>query len=312
MKDITLALGGGGVKGNAHIGVLRVLNRQGFNIKALAGTSAGGLFGAFYAFGYSLDEISRRFSALDPATVYHREPQDGPAWLGLSGVHKLLEESLGDCAFDELRVPFAVTAVDLDTAECVALRSGRLMDAILATIAVPGVFPPVEIDGRKLVDGGVLSPVPVGLARSLAPDLPVVAVVLSSPMDEWAGVDKPLLLSSLPFLSNVVARLRMAQALNIFMRSISISNAMLTELLLKVEKPDVIICPSLPNIGLLDQVDVQEVARLGEQAAELALPALNRAVGMPARLARIFRQRNCIRSSLPAASDSAHGGDHDA
>jgi NTE family protein len=304
MKDIALALGGGGVKGHAHIGVLRVLRREGFNIRAVAGTSAGGLWGGLYAFGYSPDEIVKRFSTLDPATVYQREPQDGPAWLGLAGVTELLEEALGDCTFNDLRLPFAVTAVDLDTAECVALRSGRVVDAVLATIAVPGVFPPVELDGRTLVDGGVLSPVPVGLARSLAPDLPVVAVVLSSPMDEWSGIEQPRLLNSLPFLSNVVARLRMVQALNIFMRSIEISGATLTELLLQVEKPDVIIRPSLPKIGLLDRVDVTEVARLGEQATERALPALNRAGGVPARLLRLFRQRNPRRLRLPSASDS--------
>jgi len=303
MKDISLALGGGGVKGNAHIGVLRVLERQGFNIRALAGTSAGGLWGAFYAYGYSPDEIERRFGALEPATVYGRQPEDGPAWLGLAGVHELLVEALGDCTFEDLRLPFAVTAVDLDTAERVALRSGRVVDAVMATIAVPGVFPPVELDGRTLIDGGVLAPVPVGLARSLAPGLPVAAVVLSPPMNEWGGLEKPFLLDSLPFLSNVVARLRMAQALNVFMRSIDIGGAMLTELLLQVERPDVIIRPAVPHIGLLDRVDVHEVARLGERATEYALPELNKAVSLPSRLTRLFRGRSPQRIHVPYASD---------
>ncbi|MCI0521551.1 MAG: patatin-like phospholipase family protein [Chloroflexi bacterium] len=302
MREITIALGGGGVKGNAHIGVLRVLQREGFSVRAVAGTSAGGLFGVFYAFGYGLDEIEKRFSALDSATMYHRGPQDGPALLGLTGVHELLVEALGDCTFDELRLPFAVSAVDLDTAEYVALRSGRVVDAILATIAVPGIFPPVKLGGRTLVDGGVLAPVPVGLARSLAPDLPVVAVALSPPIEAWTRVEKPRLLNSLPFLSRVVSRLRLAQALSIFMRSIDVSGAVLTELLLQVERPDVIIRPAVSHIGLLDHVDVGEVARLGEQAAEAALPALDQAFGLPARLARMWEQRSRSRIHVPYAS----------
>lgn len=306
MKDIAIALGGGGVKGNAHIGVLRVLEREGFNIRAIAGTSAGGLWGAFYAFGYSPDEIQRRFSELDPQTLYDRQPDDGPSWLGLSGVIRLLEGALGNTRFEDLRLPFAVTAVDLNTAEYVVLRSGKVVDAVKATIAVPGVFPSVELEGRTLIDGGVLDPVPVSLARFLAPKLPVVAVVLSPPMDEWSGVEKPRLFNSLPLLSNIVARLRMAQAFNIFFRSIDISGAVLTEVLLQVEEPEVIIRPAVPHIGLLDDVDVAEVARLGERAAEYALPELQKVVGLNARIFRRLWPRKTKRIRPPYSSDSPY------
>jgi NTE family protein len=303
MKDITLALGGGGVKGNAHIGVMRVLEREGYKIRAIAGTSAGGLWGSLYAFGYTPDEIQRRVSEAGRQELYSRSQEDGPSWLGVSGLRKLFEVALGDCVFESLRIPFAVTAVDLNTAEHVVLSNGKVLDAVMATIAVPGVFPPVTIGGRTLVDGGVLDPVPVNLARSLAPGLPVVAVVLSPPLDDWGGATKPRLLNSLPFVSEYFARFRFAQALNIFMRSIDIGGAMLTELLLQVERPDVIVRPALPHIGLLDEVDVAEVVRLGEQATERSLPDLIKATRWSARLSRRLRPRPIQQVRPPYKAD---------
>jgi NTE family protein len=289
MKDITVALGGGGAKGYAHIGVLRVLEREGFRIRAIAGTSAGGLWGSLYAAGRSPDEILALMLAADRNGLYQRRPGDGPAFLGLAGVHRLLYDALRDCTFDDLRLPFAVTAVDIQIAQPVVIDHGRLVDAVLATIAVPGIFPPVHWNGYHLIDGGVLDPVPVALARTLAPGLPVVAVVLSPPLTDWAGPGQPRLLNSLPFLATYLGRLRVAQALNIFMRSVDIGGAMLTDLRLRLDQPEVILRPAVPQIGLLDNVDVAEVAHLGELAAEAALPELNRAVGWQARLGRRIR-----------------------
>lgn len=277
--DIVLALGGGGVKGHAHIGVLRILDREGFRIRAIAGTSAGGLWGCFYAAGMTPDQIEDGMSRLNSETLYRRMPDDRPAMLGVGGIRTHLINTLGDLTFEQLKIPFAVTAVDLEAANEVVLSRGRVVDAVLATIAVPGVFPPAQWEGRILVDGGVLDPVPVRLARRLAPGPPVVAVVLSPPLEDWDAPDHPRLLNSLPFLATYLARLRIAQALNIFMRSVDIGGAMLTDLRLKLDQPDVIIRPAVPHVGLLDRVDIHEVARLGERAAEAALPDLHRAVG---------------------------------
>jgi NTE family protein len=306
-KDITLALGGGGSKGNAHVGVLHVLDRQGFKVRGLAGTSAGGLWGSLYAYGYAPDEIEHRLGEIDYRTLYQRDPEDGPAMMGVAGLRQSLTQALEDCTFEDLRIPFAVTAVDLDTAEHVVLRSGKVVDAIMATIAVPGIFPPALIDGRTLVDGGILDPVPVATARALAPEAPVAAVVLSPAIDDWSGVEKPRLLNTLPMFSRYLSRLRIAQALNIFLRSIDISGAMLTELQLLYDQPEVTIRPAVPHIGLLDVVDVREVVALGERAAELALPELEQAVAWPARLRRKLFPRQQRLVHLPEASDFSPG-----
>jgi NTE family protein len=303
MKDVTLALGGGGVKGHAHIGVLRALDREGLRIRAIAGTSAGGLWGSFYAAGYKPDEIEHRMKAIQISGLYGRKPDDEPAMLGLAGVEELLEETLGDLQFDDLAIPFAVTAVDIDTAQQVIIDQGRVVDAVLATIAVPGVFPPRRMDGKVLIDGGVLDPVPVALARKLAPKTPILAVVLSPAIDEWVKPTPPRLLESLPFLSTYIGRLRVAKALNVFLRSIDIGGAMLTELRLNIDQPDVIIRPAVPHIGLLDDADVSEVALLGDQATVRAMAEIRRAVGWRAWFYRRISLDKSGPVHLPSSKD---------
>ncbi len=303
VKEISVALGGGGAKGYAHIGVLKVLVREGFTIQAVAGTSAGGLWGSFFAAGYSPDEIERGMRQISIETLYRRKPDDSQSMMGLAGLEKVLERELGDLKIEDLSIPFAATAVDVDSAQQVILSKGRLVDAILATIAVPGVFPPKIMDHRVLIDGGVLDPVPVNLARSLAPELPVVAVVLSPPIDQWVQPSPPRLLNSLPFLTGYFSRMRLARALNVFLRSVDIGGAMLTELRLQLDRPEVIIRPPVPHIGLLDNVDASEVALLGEIGAVKELDALNRMVGWRARMSRKLMPSRPLAVRLPHSSD---------
>ncbi len=189
--DISLALGGGGSRGYAHVGVIRRLEQAGFRIRAVAGSSAGGIIAAFFAAGYTPDEMEAQFSRLDQTKLFGRSPDDGPALLGVAGAGKWLHEHLGGRTFDDLKIPCALTSVDLKSAREIILDRGRLVDAVLATIALPGILPPQQIEDYQLVDGGVLDPVPVSVARSLAPNLPVVAVVLT-PLLEQAGLGDKL------------------------------------------------------------------------------------------------------------------------
>jgi len=287
--DISIALGGGGAKGAAHIGVLKTLEKHGFQIKALAGTSAGGIIGAIYAAGFTPDEILERFQKIEGNSLYGRRPGDGPSLLGVSGINEVLTEMLGKCRFEDLKIPFVVTAVDLVTGREVILKEGRVVDAVLATISLPGIFPHQEWGDYHLVDGGLLDPIPVAPARALSPHLPVVAVVLS----RMNHVDDdflmpPKFLAPEPLLRQI-ARLRVAQAFSIFLRSVDIGSCALAELRLIVDHPEVIIRPPVAEIGLLDAVDVAEVARLGERSAEQAIPDLQAAFKWSARLRRRLR-----------------------
>ncbi len=289
--NITLALSGGGVKGFAHIGALRILEREGFQIRALAGTSAGGLIGALYAVGYSPDEMEERLRSIDQGSLFARMHGDGPALFGFSGVTAILRELLGEHSFQDLRIPLAVTATDLTAGLPTVIKQGRLVDAVLATSAVPGVFPAREVGDHLLVDGGILNPVPVAEARALYPDAPVVAVVLSPPLG-WQLEEKelsgsiPQLMTNLPLVYRLAGRLRLAQAFNIFLQSMDLAGLMLLDKQLKLEKPEVIIRPKLGRIGLVDHVDVPEVIRAGEQATEDALSEIHEVMGWRYKLSR--------------------------
>ncbi len=289
MKEIAVALGGGGSKGNAHIGVLRRLEKEGYQIAAVAGTSFGGLVGALYASGYSPDEIETLFTEIDQSKLYELGLHAQPGLLGLGKVGLWLDDLLGEKTFAETRIPCALTAADLGCNCEVVLSSGSLKEAILATIAVPGVFPPYILNGHHLVDGGVLNPVPVSVAREIAPKLPVVAVSLSSPLMPSAHHLPVSLPSVIPeALIRRLTRLNISQALNVFLQSVDMSNQAVTELRLKSEPPDVLIRPAVAEIGLLDQVIVADVARLGEKATESVLPELARITKRKGFLSRFF------------------------
>jgi NTE family protein len=286
--DITLALGGGGAKGNAHIGVLRLLEREGFRIRAIAGTSFGGIVACFYAAGFSPDQIQEAFSAIDQSRMYGRGQEDGPAFLGLSRVRRWLKRTLGDQTFEEARIPCAVTAVDIRTSREVVIKKGLLRDGILSTIALPGIFPSFLTEELELVDGGLLNPIPVEVARSFAPSLPVAAVTLTTPLG------KPPRAIPMPFLDELptplaarISNLRVAQAMDAFMRSIDIGGRQIAELRFRLEKPDVIIRPDVEDIGVLDRVDVGKMADLGERAAREKLPELRKATTWAARIRRV-------------------------
>ncbi len=288
--NISLALSGGGVKGFAHIGSLRVLEKAGFRIQGLAGTSAGGLVGALYAAGYSPDEMAERLGDIDQENLFSRMHGDGPALLGMAGVTAILEELIGQRNFDELRIPLALTATDLSTGLPVVIKQGRLLDAVLATSAVPGVFPARVINGHRLVDGAIMNPIPVAEARALYPKGPVVAIVLSPPLG-WQldeSIDQaenmPLLMTNLPLVYRLAGRLRLAQAFNLFIHSMDLSGLMLIDHQLKLEKPDVIIRPKLGLMGIIDRVDIPEVIKSGEKATSEALDEIRRVVSWQYRL----------------------------
>jgi NTE family protein len=287
VMNITLALGGGGAKGNSHIGVIRRLEKEGIKIEAVAGTSFGGVIAVLYALGNSPDEIEDLFAVLDQTQLYGHTADEGPSLLGLGGITKWLNDVISDKAFDDLKIPCVVTAADLKCGCEVILSKGSLVDAILATVAVPGIFPARNIGEWELVDGGTLDPVPVAPARMLRPNLPVVAVVLTTPM----GV--PAQSWNLPVpdyfprqLVERITKLRYAQALDIFSRSLDVVSRAVTEYRLEVDRPEIILRPQVTDIDLLDRVDVRAVAQKGEEAVEAELPEIRKLFTWQSRLRR--------------------------
>jgi NTE family protein len=271
--EITLALGGGGVKGYAHLGVIRALERLGFAIKGIAGTSAGGMAAAVYAAGFSPSEILAIVTENQLDGLYGF--RTGPALLRAKGITQALSHFLSEERFEDLIIPCALTAVDLKGMNEVVLGEGRVLDAVLATIAIPGIFPPQEWNDCLLVDGMVLDPVPVRVARSLAPDLGVIAVSLTPVQERWKEVSPYGSTSNNPLLRQV-SRLRFAKAFEIYHRCMDMTLHMLSEIRLEVDQPEVVIRPDVGHIAPLENVDVHQVAALGEEAVEAVYPALMR------------------------------------
>lgn len=213
---IGLALGGGGARGIAHISILREIEAQRIPVDCIAGTSMGSLVGGLYASGMSVDDMEHLVRSTNweqlfddklarPERTYRRKQDDrnalatvgvgiskdkirlSPGMLQGERILAMFERStLGVSAtndFDKLPIPFRAVATDLNTGEAVVLDSGSLAMAMRASMSLPGVFQPVEIDGRVLLDGGVANQVPIDVVRAMGADV-VIAVDVGTPLEK--------------------------------------------------------------------------------------------------------------------------------
>ncbi len=268
---IGLALGGGGARGLAHIGVLKVLQRERIPIDVITGTSMGGIVGALFAVGKSTEEmetealkrgdIGQIFKLIDLRLI-------GSGLLGGKRIKKLLAEMLGaETTFADLRVPFAVVSSDYTSGREVVLKEGKVVDAVRATMSVPGVFEPVELNNCQLLDGGVLNNVPVDVARELGAEKVIAVDVLPNFRLNQPGQEPivpPLKAKGVPKAYRQLWHVELVMI------------AALTEFRLREARPEVIIRPDLPvDMDLLLSFDrPQEAIACGERAAEAALPQI--------------------------------------
>jgi len=225
---IGLALSGGGARGAAHIGVLRVLEENNVPIDYIAGTSMGAIVGGLYAAGMTTDTIEAELAAIDWDDIFHdlpprteksfRRKRDDDLYLvrakpGFSdGKFKLprglIRGQKVDVVFsrlalpvstiedfDDLMIPFRAVAADIATGEEVVISSGNLGMAIRASMSIPAVFTPAEIDGRLLVDGGIVNNLPISVVRDMGADI-VIAVDISTPLLGLEEIDSVLVITS--------------------------------------------------------------------------------------------------------------------
>jgi NTE family protein len=186
IPSIGLALGGGFARGIVHVGVLKVLEQEGIPISFVAGTSVGALIGAAYCSGVSpaeLEEIAARVRFKDLARWTLSRYGFATNMRMITFLNKILKVH----TFEELQVPLAVTATDFGSGEGVVFRTGPLVDAVRASCAYPGVFLPVKVNGRLLVDGMLAHSLPTKPARDMGADK-VLAVTLRS---HWVNSDGP-------------------------------------------------------------------------------------------------------------------------
>lgn len=290
-KEIVLALGGGGMRGIAHIGVIKCLVENDYHIVGIAGTSAGGLFGCMYAAGASFERIDSAIDKFTSHPSFNRHSTDTSSLIGTVGLEKLLSDILEDKNLEDFPIPFAATAVDLYTGSEVVITSGPAMKAVLSTIAIPGVFPSQELDAYKLIDGGIIDPVPVNAARELNPSLPVVAVRLSRKPANFIPTE-----AMLPFqdrlpssVSDKLFRNRLIESLRTYYQSIDVLTGKLESISLDVDQPDVIVAPEIGHYPVLDMVIPPDLQDKGYEAMHMALPQLEQAYSLVNKVRRISK-----------------------
>ena len=269
---VGLALGGGGARGLAHIGVLRVLEREGIMPACIAGTSMGGLVGALFAAGVPIDVVEAEVNRLSAFKEQLRlvDVSISAAGLSIRGrrIYNMMADLLGEeLTFADLRLPLAMVAVDIHAGREVILQGGLVIDAVRATISIPGVFEPAELGDYRLVDGGVLDNVPVDVALMQGATRTIAVDVLPSFTRNVPGREPVEMGLTLPF-----APLQLTEIYHVLM----IMLASQTACRLEQSPPDLLIRPTLPaDVTLLSGFNrAAEIIAAGEEAAEAALPEI--------------------------------------
>ena len=292
---IGLALGSGSARGWAHIGVIRALRDAGIEPHIVCGTSIGALVGAAEVDG-DLDRLETWVRSLRLQTVVSF--LDFSLGSGLIKGDKLIaffRSHFVDRDIRELARPFGAVATDLQRGREVWLREGGVSDAVRASIALPGLFTPVQRDGSWLVDGGLVNPVPVSLCRAMGADI-VIAVDLNSDLLGRHLKPKPARMPRKPvspepgtLADSVMARIQSGMAqlgiehdneprppamLDVLASSINIMQVLITRSRLAGEPADVLITPRLADLGLMEFHRAGVAIEAGRRATEAVMPQL--------------------------------------
>ena len=261
---IGIALGSGSARGWAHIGVLRALEKAGIKPQIVCGASIGALVGAVYADG-DLDALEDWVTDLTWRKVLgFFDISFNGGFLKGAKLISFLRDNLLDKRVEDLALPFAAVATDLRSGREIWLREGLATDVVRASIATPGLFTPCEIDGRLLVDGALVNPVPVSLCRAMGADF-VIGVDLGS--GRAGSHARGQSAGRRPNMIEVVAE------------SINIMQVRITRSRLAGEPADVLITPRLGNMGTLDYHRAAESIKEGRAAVELMLPQIRQLLG---------------------------------
>lgn len=286
---VGLALGSGSARGWAHIGVIRALEEAGVRPDLVCGTSIGALVGAAYAAG-ELEHLESWVLGLEIGDVVGLADVSLSAGL-LKGdrLMQFFRNTFADRPIEQLRVPFAAVATSLQTGAEVWLRSGSTLDAVRASIALPGIFTPVRRDGSLLVDGGLANPVPVSLARAMGADV-VIAVDLGTDIlgRRFRVAVAPEAPSSRPqwmlkLRENLAALTSekspeeppMPSMMDVLSTSMDIVQVRIARSRLAGEPPEVLVAPRLAHLRLFDFHRAKEAIEEGRRAVERVAHSLD-------------------------------------
>jgi len=308
---LALVLGGGGARGLAHIGVLKALEKNNIKVDLVVGTSMGAFVGGFYAAGISVYEMEEIALSVDRVMVAKMLAPglSSSGFVDNERIRKYLKRYLGELNIEQLQIPFASIATDLITGEEVIIDKGSLVEAIMASIAIPALFQPVYHSNRYLIDGGLTNPLPVSAAKKLNAKRIIAVNIAPNPdrikkrmNDEKnnAGfsINKTVSLLRARLLrennnlklenekesSEINNNTHKADEINTYspnamrtlMQSVSIVENSLITLHLKEAKPDVMLSPKVGEFDMLAFYKAKELIACGEEAALNAYQAIQR------------------------------------
>lgn len=286
-KNIGLALGSGSSRGWAHIGVLHALKELDIKPTIVAGSSIGALVGAAYATDHldKLEKWTRSLTRLDTARFFEINFSMNGFVNSTKFREFLAEYVCNEAVIEKLPIKFASVATTLMSGEEVIFDEGDLTEAVWASLSLPGVFPPLEIDEQWMVDGGLVNPVPVSVCKELGADI-VLAVNLNEGIVGKHQDKSPAHRSSMPkaddeirwpFLANLMreplkkidewtSRKTAPGIVDTIANSVNIMQTQITEQRLKQDKPDVLICPPLAHFGLMELHRADEAIEKGYES----------------------------------------------
>lgn len=278
VPSIGLALGGGFARGIAHIGVLKVLEEESIPVSVVTGTSVGALIGAAYCSGLCCEELEHVAHSVR-FTTFARWTLSRYGFASNDRMVSFLARTLKVKTFEELRIPLGVSATDFNTGEGVVFHSGPIIDPIRASCAYPGMFLPVEIRGRYLVDGMLSHPVPTRPLREMGAER-VLAVHLKG---TWSKGGAPRHLFDVIGQSFAIAQ----DAMSSLWRSAA----------------DLVIEPDVAGFAYDDFKRADDLMHVGEVAMRQALPAVRKWLEMPVEVAVPAKAKSSVPGPVPMAAD---------
>jgi predicted acylesterase/phospholipase RssA len=265
-RTVGFAVSSGGSRGLAHIGAMKVLLEEDIPIDMVAGTSAGAWFGAFFAAGWNADRLDQFAQDIKNVTKFSNWDFNIPPRTGIAKGRKardrVIDRSLEGRTFEDLKIPLCIVAADILTGDQVVFDSGSLADAVRASLSVPVLADPWYYQGRYLVDGGIVNPLPADILRNRGADIVIASSVIQPLSESYSG-----------------SRDQMPNILQIVFNIYSAMEAQVVEEQLPLI--DVLIQHKVSAKHTLDFEHVQEQVRLGEETARQMIPAIKEAIETP-------------------------------
>jgi len=252
-KKIGLALGSGGIKGIAHIGVIKVLKENNIPIDYIAGTSAGAIVGGIYARNRDIsdaEQLVRGLGYRDLIRIFF-DPRLHLGLLRGKNAISFLEKYIGDTKIEDLKIPFRAVASDIQTGKAVVFDKGKLSLAMRASSSVPFIFEPVKYNGHYLIDGGASQPVPVRIVKEMGADI-VIAVNLDA-----AYFSSPL--------QKVTVVSLLKNSINLLIYNLAKEN---------IKEADIVISPQIPDLNWVKIKQGEKLIAAGEEATRQVIPQL--------------------------------------